>query len=168
MDLLKKLLLATSAALLLIFSVAAQIIPPQERHYAFAALPDFNFGAAGDWGAGSDASNTAKNMANHQVEMGLGLGDYAYNTGSTAVNSWWNNQMAPLHGKFKGSLGNHDVGDSATYASKFGQTNTWYFSFDRQNIHFVAIDPNHSYGVGSAQYNFVKSDLAGAAANYNI
>src|SRR5438093_3257704 len=115
-------LLNSTLALALAFLISVQwVMPFGEQHKAFALLPDFNFGAAGDWSGNSNAVSTAKNMVNHQVELGVGLGDYAYNTGSSAVNSWWNNVMTPLHGKFKGSLGNHDTGDKATYASLFGQ-----------------------------------------------
>lgn len=155
--------------MLLIFSISAQTMLSTTDRNALAALPDFNFGAAGDWGRGTNAQNTAKNMANHNVELAVGLGDYAYDTGSSAVNSWWNNDISPwLGGKFKGALGNHDVDDKSTYASKFEQTNTWYFSFDRQNIHFLAIDAYSSFGPGSSQYKFVKNDLTNAASNPNI
>jgi hypothetical protein len=106
-------------------------------------------------------------MNNHNVELALGLGDYAYTTGTTAVNSWWNNLMTPLHGKFKGALGNHDTGDQAAYASSFGQAG-WYFSFDYQNVHYVVMNSETTYTSGSAQYNFVKNDLAAAAASSTI
>ena len=164
-----KFLVAAAALLLIVSVAAAQETRIAEMRMAFATIPDFNFGAAGDWGYNSNSKNTAKNMASHAVEQAIGLGDYAYSTGTSAVNSWWSAVMTPLHGKFKGSLGNHDVSDQAEYAKLFEQTaNRWYFSFDYQNIHFVAMDPNTSYGVGSSQYNFVNSDLVKAASNSNI
>src|SRR2546422_3189936 len=33
------------------------------------ALPDFNFGAAGDWGDNNNSGDTARNMADHGVEL---------------------------------------------------------------------------------------------------
>jgi hypothetical protein len=34
-----------------------------------------------------------------------------------------------------------------------------YYSFDFQNIHFIAISPEHPVEKGSKQYEFIKSDL---------
>ena len=60
-------------------------------------------------------------MKNHGVEYALGLGDYAYTTGQSAVDSWWQKIInAGLNTIWKGSLGNHDVSDSSRYLSKFG------------------------------------------------
>jgi hypothetical protein len=85
------------------------------------ALSDFNFEAAGDWGNstdGDDAAETADNMATHGVELALLLGDFSYESSSSAINSWWNNDMAPLHGISKAALGNHDD-DSSTMMSQY-------------------------------------------------
>ncbi len=155
------LLVIASLSFLIIFNIGEGI---------FALPVDFNFGASGDWGLGSDAINTAKNMKNHGVELVLGLGDYAYNEGGTAVNTWWNNVKTGLgnNPKWIGALGNHDVNDQTAYLNKFNQ-NKWWFSYDYQNTHFLALNPyGENYGVNSDQYNFVKNDLAKAASNPNI
>jgi hypothetical protein len=106
-------------------------------------------------------------MKSKGVEVALGLGDYAYLTGSTAVNNWWNNYMAPIKGKFKGALGNHDVLDSSLYLSKFGQPN-WVIAFDYLDVHFGSISTERSHAPDTSQYNAVKNDLAIASANSKI
>ena len=171
----KKTYLVMSATIIAALLIGASYA--NQHEYASAASttatttptsPDFSFGAAGDWSISNDAKDTADSMANHQVQLALGLGDYAYAIGSNAVNSWWEDQMAALHGTtFEGALGNHDVSDSATYVKKFGSANTgtWYYSFNKQNVHFLALNPNEPYKVGSAQYLFAKNDLALAESN---
>ena len=128
----------------------------------------FNIGAAGDWDSGSNARETALNMHEKGVDLALGLGDYAYSTGSDAVRSWWNNQMAPLHERFKGALGNHDTQDQSIYAQLFGQSDRWFYSFDKQGVHFVAINSEESFGPGSSQYKFIDQDLQSASTRSDV
>ena len=137
---------------------------------SFPVLNDgvFNIGAAGDWGSGTGAGKTALNMHEKGVDLAIGLGDYAYGTGSENVKKWWNTQMAPLNGRFNGALGNHDTQDRALYAQLFNQPEKWYYSFDRQGVHFVAINSEESYGPGSAQYEFLDQDLQSASASSDV
>ncbi len=136
----------------------------------FPTLPNFSFGVAGDWSNNTYAKYTANSMANHQVELAIGLGDYCYCYTVPAVDSWWTNTMAPLHGKFIGALGNHDLYDvKSEYAKLFGlDTATWYYSFNYHNVHFLAIDVYYPYGVGSKQYEFASRDLQAASTDPNI
>lgn len=128
----------------------------------------FNIGAAGDWDSGTNARQTALNMDAKGVDLALGLGDYAYSTGSAGVCQWWNDQMAPLHGKIKGALGNHDTKDESLYAKLFGQSDQWFYSFDVEGVHFVAINTEESFGPGSSQYKFVEQDLQSASAKGDL
>ncbi len=128
----------------------------------------FNIGAAGDWAAGNDARETALNMYQNGVDLTLGLGDYAYSTGSAAVHDWWDNQMAPLHERFKGTLGNHDTQDQSVYAELFGQTDGWFYSFDKQGIHFVSMNSEEAFGPGSSQYKFIDQDLQSASKRPDV
>ncbi len=132
---------------------------------SFPVLNDgvFNIGAAGDWGSGTGAGKTALNMHEKGVDLAIGLGDYAYETGSENVRKWWNTQMAPLNGRFNGALGNHDAQDGSLYAQLFNQPEKWYYSFDRQGVHFVAINSEESYGPGSPQYEYLDQDLQSAS-----
>jgi hypothetical protein len=43
-----------------------------------------------------------------------------------------------------------------------------YYSFNYQNVHFLALSTDITAQPGSTQYDFVKNDLADAAANSNI
>ena len=159
--------LAVSFLLLLPLNAVASDEPTVAQITKVSTTSDFNFGAAGDWGTNTNTRATADNMKNKGVELGLGLGDYAYFTGSTAVQNWWNNYMGPLHGKFRGTLGNHDVADFYSYLNKFGQTN-WVYSFNYQNVHFLSISTERTFTSGSTQYNGVKNDLAKASVNPDI
>jgi hypothetical protein len=128
----------------------------------------FDIGAAGDWASGNSAHETALSMYQKGVDLTLGLGDYAYSTGSSAVHAWWDNWMAPVHDRFKGALGNHDTQDQSTYAQLFGQSNGWYYSFDKQGVHFVAMNTEETFGPGSSQYKFIDQDLQSAASKSDV
>ena len=142
--------------------------------YAQATIPDFNFAAVGDWGNGVNAQNTINNIQLGNPELVLGLGDYAYESNLADITSWWNRFIsAGLDQKWYGALGNHDddmspAGDMNEYQNKFPNQNSWYFSFDYQNIHFLVIDTESQYTIGSPQYNFIKNDLSTANSNSNI
>ena len=102
------------------------------------------------------------------VDLTLGLGDYAYSTGSAAVHDWWDNQMAPVHERFKGALGNHDTQDKSVYAQLFGQSDGWFYSFDKQGVHFVAMNSEEAFGPGSSQYKFINQDLQSASGRSDV
>src|SRR5437867_4566876 len=96
---------AAAAAVLImtaVISVSSEQLPPSGTY------PDFNFGAAGDWGDNSNSRDTAKNMADHGVELAILLGDLSYGSDSSEINSWWEKDIAPLHGISVAALGNHD------------------------------------------------------------
>ena len=59
------------------------------------------------------------------------------------------------------------VGAMNDYLKPLDITNT-YYSFNLNNVHFVAIDPYISYEPNSAQYEFVINDLKNANNNPNI
>src|SRR5213593_1025399 len=143
---------------------------------ASGALPDFNFGAAGDWGDNINSRDTAKNMADHGVELAILLGDLSYGSSSSEIKSWWEKDVAPLHGISVAVLGNHDDISPAMMNQYHGlfelsdkdPNNDWIYSFDYKNIHFLAMNTQASESESSEQYNFVKDDLATAAANHDI
>ena len=102
------------------------------------------------------------------VDLTLGLGDYAYSTGSAAVQDWWDNQMAPVQERFKGALGNHDTQDQSVYSQLFGQSDSWFYSFDKQGVHFVAMNSEEAFGPGSSQYKFINQDLQSASGRSDV
>jgi len=115
---------------------------------ASGALPDFNFGAAGDWGDNSNSGDTARNMADHGVELAILLGDLSYGSDSSEINSWWEKDIAPLHGISVAALGNHDDISSSMMNKYHGllelsdkdPNNDWIYSFNYKNIHFLAMN----------------------------
>ena len=133
-------------------------------HTIFA---DSTFTAAGDWGCTSNTDATVTNMANKNPVRIFGLGDYSYqSTGScffTKVNS--------IDEKMDISIGNHedDSGEGFDgYMSHFGLSQT-YYSYTVDGVHVLVMDSDrNSYASGSAQRNFVQSDLQAASTNPNI
>src|SRR5437867_2395047 len=96
---------AAAAAVLImtaVISVSSEQLPPSGTY------PDFNCGAAGDWGDNSNSRDTAKNMADHGVELAILLGDLSYGSSSSKINSWWGKDIPSLHGISVAALGNHD------------------------------------------------------------
>jgi predicted phosphodiesterase len=127
---------------------------------------NFNIAAVGDWGCNSNTDKTISNIQAKNPELILGLGDYSYQ--STA--NCWLQKVDPIDEKMEITIGNHDDESSSLlnqYLSHFG-LNSQYYSFNFQRIHFTVMSTELSLGVGSSQYNFVKSDLAQAASNPDI
>ena len=164
---------AAAAAVLImtvIISVSSEQLPPSGTY------PDFNFGAAGDWGDNSNSRDTARNMADHGVGLAILLGDLSYGSDSSEISSWWEKDIAPLHGISVAALGNHDDISPAMmnqYHGLFGlaekdPNNDWIYSFNYKNIHFLAMNTQASESQGSMQYDFAKDDLATAASNPDI
>jgi hypothetical protein len=149
---------------------AAQYENKQQYHaYATttaAALPGFNFGAAGDWGCNSRTTATVNNIVDKNPELVLALGDYAY-YGLTA--NCWFDDIRPIENIMKIAIGNHDIKGSklTEYMEHFGLTSQ-YYSFNFQNVHFTVMADYLPKEKGSEQYTFVQNDLAKAAADPNI
>ena len=76
--------------------------------------------------------------------------------------------MAPVHERFKGALGNHDTQDQSVYAQLFGQSDGWFYSFDKQGVHFVALNTEEAFEPGSSQYKFIDQDLQSASGRSNV
>jgi Calcineurin-like phosphoesterase len=133
---------------------------------AAATLPDFNFAAAGDWGCNSNTNKTIISMQSKNPELVLGLGDYSYK--NTA--GCWLQIIDPIDEKMKIIIGGHDSESLSLlnqYLSHFGLTKQ-YYSFDYQNVHFIAMSTELPWTKSSAQYKFVKDDLLKASIDPNI
>jgi K319L-like, PKD domain/Bacterial Ig domain/Calcineurin-like phosphoesterase len=137
--------------------------------FVSAAVSDFNFGAAGDWGCTSNTDATLANMNGKGPERVFGLGDYSY--ASTGSCFFTKIDGSGLTGKTKIAIGNHEDDDSegfSGYMSHFSQSQT-YFSYNHENVHILVIDTDrNSYASGSAQRNFVQNDLQQASTNPTI
>jgi predicted MPP superfamily phosphohydrolase len=143
-----------------------------------AILPDFNFAAVGDWGCKSQTTDTVNNILDKNPELVIALGDYSY----TTLANCWLNIINPIDEKMKIAIGNHEhtiyaltYGNSSyespyllnQYMKHFGLTKQ-YYSFNYQNVHFIAMSTEVPFHIGSEQYNFIKSDLAAASTNSSI
>src|SRR5438105_4116372 len=62
---------------------------------AYAALPDFNFAAVGDWACMTTAYNTVNNIKSKNTELTLALGDYSY---ATKADCWFR-VISPIDGQ---------------------------------------------------------------------
>lgn len=150
--------------------VLLQTVVPSLNEYSFQAfaqtVPDFNFGAVGDWGCSSNAQNTVNNIVSKNTELVASLGDFSYeNTGDC-----WLQLVDPIDEKMKIVIGNHDDLTPSMlnqYMNHFGLTKQFY-SFNYQNVHFTVMSTETTWSQGSEQYNFVSNDLSAAAADPNI
>ncbi|MGB5089836.1 MAG: PKD domain-containing protein [Nitrososphaeraceae archaeon] len=154
---------------LLTFYSFSQNLQFNWSQFVSAAVSDFNFGAAGDWGCTSNTDATLANMNGKGPERVFGLGDYSY--ASTGSCFFTKIDGSGLTGKTKIAIGNHEDDDSegfSGYMSHFSQSQT-YFSYNHENVHILVIDTDrNSYASGSAQRNFVQQDLQQASTDPGI
>jgi aldose sugar dehydrogenase len=155
---------------------AVLMITKGDHHYVYAldntSLADFNFAAVGDWGCTHNTQNTINNIIDKSPELVLGLGDYSYNNYADC----WLRLIDPIYDKMKIVLGNHE---HLTYTSRtsyyssperlqeymnYFNLSRQFYSFNYQNVHFIAMSTEVPYERGSKQYNFVKSDLRKAVS----
>ena len=134
---------------------------------------DFNIAIAGDFGCTSEARKTIKAIEDKQPELLIGLGDLAYEKNPAC----WFEMISPLdtNNKFKIALGEHDVSRGnetyTQYLKHFNLTKP-YYSFDYDNIHFLAMATAKNkiipYNITSEQYQFIKKDLEDVDKNQKI
>jgi predicted phosphodiesterase len=130
------------------------------------SLPSWNFAAVGDWDCNANALATVDNIASKEPELVLSLGDFSYQ----ATADCWFDIIQPIDSKMKIVIGNHD--DNTTtllnqYMNHFNLEKQ-YYSFNYQNVHFVAMSSELPLLTGSDQYNFVRNDLTNATSDPNI
>ena len=117
----------------------------------------FNFAAAGDWACTSKTKDTVKNIIAQNPELVLALGDLSYDNGAKC----WLKIIKPIAEKTKIAIGNHEVESSKklkNYMKAFNLEKQ-YYSFNYQNVHFLALSTETSYDEGSKQYKFAEKDL---------
>jgi hypothetical protein len=134
----------------------------------------YKFTIASDYGCDSITKGTIRAMKNEHPDLVLALGDLS----EIKDPDCFFDMFKPLNemDKLKITLGYHDTdddgGDSSSrfsqYLSHFDMPEPFY-SFDYKNIHFLAMSTGSNaiipYDEGSAQYEFVKSDLQQASTN---
>ena len=153
------------SAIVLAYTASTQIAHAQANSTAIS-FPDFNFAAAGDWGCSSNTNNTIHSMQSKNLELVLGLGDFSYK--NTA--GCWLQMIDPIDEKMKIIIGGHDsepLSLLSQYMNHFNLTKQ-YYSFDYQNVHFIAMSTELPWTKSSSQYKFVKDDLLKASIDTNI
>jgi hypothetical protein len=133
-----------------------------------SAAADFNFAAVGDWGCGSNAKNTEKNIGGKHPERVFQLGDYSYQSKA----SCWFKIIEPIDSKSRINIGNHDDDPKSllnTYLKHFG-LNKPYYSFDYQNVHVIVLNTEDGKlkKTSSEQYKFLSADLKKASQDSSI
>ena len=117
----------------------------------------FNFAAVGDWACTSKTKATVKNIIAQNPELVLALGDLSYDNGAKC----WLKIIKPVAEKTKIAIGNHEAESSKKlkdYMKAFNLEKQ-YYSFNYQNVHFLALSTETSYDEGSKQYKFAENDL---------
>jgi len=126
----------------------------------------FSMAAAGDWGCTSNTDKTVKKISSEKPNIVLALGDYSYEPSADC----WLEAVKPIDDITKITIGNHEDSpdeDLDAYMSDFG-LNKQFYSFTKNNIHFVVMATEIPYKSGSDQYKFVANDLSKASTDKNV
>ena len=123
-----------------------------------------NIVAAGDFGINENSIKTLKNIQSSNPEVILMLGDLGQSTSKE-----WIELSEPMdRNKMYIALGDGDLLERNEYL-RYSAITDDYYSFDYQNIHFLAIstneEKNNEFGILSdvIQIDFIKDDLSNAA-----
>ena len=117
----------------------------------------FNFAAVGDWACTSKTKDTVKTIIAQNPELVLALGDLSYDSGAKC----WLKIIKPIAEKTKIAIGNHETESSKKlkdYMKAFNLEKQ-YYSFNYQNVHFLALSTETAFDEGSKQYKFAEKDL---------
>jgi len=127
----------------------------------------FNFAAVGDMGCSPLTEKIINDINNKSPEVILALGDLSYQRDNADC---WFNIVAPVEPKLKIVLGDHDYDSDSVlkqYKNHFNMSQE-YYSFNYENVHFIALATEIPFDINSSQYNFVKNDLEAASKNPDI
>lgn len=145
-------------------------VPEQPGSWKFAAL--------GDYGSGHQPQDEiAQNIARGKPDLILTLGDNVYYNGTEQeFRDKWDgeDQFGMLRREFpvRPSLGNHDVRrepDGVPFFRRFPELgNARFYSFDKEGVHFTALNTNESLAPGSPQYRWLEHDLKRSTRDWNV
>ena len=125
-----------------------------------------NIAAVGDFGINKNSIKTLKNIQSSNPEVILIAGDL----GQSTAKEWIELSEFIDKDKMYIALGDSDLVERNDYLKHSG-LNDDYYSFDYQNIHFLAISTNeekdNEFGIISdtIQLDFIRTDLSNAADN---
>jgi predicted phosphodiesterase len=127
----------------------------------------FKFAAVGDMGCSPLTEKIINDINNKSPEMILALGDLSYQRDNADC---WLNIVSHIETKLKIVLGDHDYDSDSVlkqYKNHFNMSQE-YYSFNYENVHFIALATEIPFDINSSQYNFVKNDLEAASKNPDI
>jgi predicted MPP superfamily phosphohydrolase len=126
-----------------------------------------NFAAVGDMGCSPLTEKIINDINNKSPEVILALGDLSYQRDNADC---WLNIVAPIEPKLKIVLGDHDYDSDSVlkqYKNHFNMSQE-YYSFNYENVHFIALATEIPFDMKSSQYNFIKNDLEAVSKNPDI
>jgi hypothetical protein len=129
-------------------------------------LNDFSIAALGDMGCSPTTSKIISDIKSKAPDLVLALGDLSYQNSADC----WFKITSPIVSKIKIVLGEHDHRSSsllAQYKNYFNLSQE-YYSFNYQNVHFIALATEIPFDTISPQYNFVKNDLESVSKDSKI
>ena len=133
--------------------------------------PLFRFAAYGDTRDNHDIHREiVKEVTGFQPALVLQTGDLVHH--GDAADEWriFDQIIGDMRRQipYYPARGNHDVGTSGFYeqrvTSPVASGNRLYYSFEKENLHFVAIDTQQAVGPKSEQGRWLEADLAQARA----
>ena len=138
-------------------------------------------GAIADHGTSNNAQETTNHMENEDMDLVIHAGDISYANGAGSGNgigdqSVWDeyqNQIEDVASRTPHMYapGNHEEDAEPygfdAYESRFFNpgSNSFWYSFDFEFIHFISISAEHDYEPGSSQYSWLLNDLEDANEN---
>jgi hypothetical protein len=132
-------------------------------------IPHFNFAAVGDWDCTQNTEETVDNIIHKDPELIIGLGDYSYEDDTVDC---WLEIVDPIDEKMKVVIADHETDNPEKLTKILDhfdlEEERYYYSLNFQNVYFVIMSDELRYDKGSKQYNFVRNDLARAAADPEI
>lgn len=121
---------------------------------------DLRIAAAGDWGCKAATQRTANLINSKRPDVVLGLGDFSYENDTGC----WFKIVSPLISKMNIVIGEHDFDAQnssrlQTYVNRFNLSNP-YYSFNKGNVHFLAISSLIPFNNESLQYKLLRDETA--------
>lgn len=132
-------------------------IPTKTHNVKTSNYSDVNFVAVGDWDCTDETEETVENIIDKDPELVLALGDLSYDNSAKC----WLEIIEPIADRTKIALGNHESESSKKLKDymKFFGLEKQYYSFNYENVHFIALSAEIPYDFDSQQYKFAINDL---------
>jgi len=122
-----------------------------------------NFAVVADVGIETESFATLKNIEAVDPELILFAGDLSY----IGPAKWF--RISDFLGldRMYVALGNHELDEKTTYMEHYGMKKEFY-SFDYENVHFIALSMYTDYSEESEQFKFLENDLKSASTDPSI